>query len=100
MDVGMMMIFSSYGWEEGSDGQMWEEELRLGEIAARWGQTIETFPASWQSFVHEGLGVSPLLVDRGLLDRLAASVNPTRLANNPRIFRTEEIRTLYESLSQ
>ncbi|MFP6859754.1 MAG: iron-containing alcohol dehydrogenase [Roseibacillus sp.] len=75
-------------------------QQRLGEIAARWGQTIESFPASWQSFVHEGLGVSPLLVDRGLLDRLAASVNPTRLANNPRIFRTEEIRTLYESLSQ
>ena len=23
MDVGMMMIFSSYGWEDGSDGQMW-----------------------------------------------------------------------------
>ena len=37
MDVGMMMIFSSYGWEEGSDGQMWEEELRLGEIAADLG---------------------------------------------------------------
>ena len=34
MDVGMMMIFSSYGWEDGSDGQMWEEELRLAEIAA------------------------------------------------------------------
>ena len=29
MDVGMMMIFSSYGWEDGSDGQMWE-----GRIAA------------------------------------------------------------------
>ena len=34
MDVGMMVIFSSYGWEAGSDGQMWEGELRLGEIAA------------------------------------------------------------------
>ena len=37
MDVGMMMIFSSYGWEEGTDGQMWEEELRLAEIAADLG---------------------------------------------------------------
>ncbi|GIT01445.1 MAG: hypothetical protein CM1200mP27_00700 [Chloroflexota bacterium] len=34
MDVGMMMIFSSYGWEGQPDGQMWEEELRLAEIAA------------------------------------------------------------------
>ena len=34
MDVGMMMIFSSYGWDEGSDGQMWEEELRLAQMAA------------------------------------------------------------------
>ena len=33
MDVGMMMIFSSYGWEGRSDGEMWEEELRLAEIA-------------------------------------------------------------------
>jgi alkanesulfonate monooxygenase SsuD/methylene tetrahydromethanopterin reductase-like flavin-dependent oxidoreductase (luciferase family) len=37
MDVGMMLLFSSYGWDEGSDGQAWEEELRLGEIAADLG---------------------------------------------------------------
>ena len=30
MDVGMMMIFSSYGWEDGSDGQMWEEDAAPG----------------------------------------------------------------------
>ena len=34
MDVGLMMIFSSYGWDDGSDGQMWKEDLRLAEIAA------------------------------------------------------------------
>ena len=34
MDVGMMMICSSYGWDDGSDRQMWDEELRLCEIAA------------------------------------------------------------------
>ena len=34
MDVGMMMIFFSYGWEDGSDEQMWEEELRLAELGA------------------------------------------------------------------
>ena len=47
MDVGMMMIFSSYGWEEGSDGQMWEEELRLGEIAADLG-----FDCLWSAEHH------------------------------------------------
>ena len=47
MDVGMMMIFSSYGWEDGSDGQMWEEELRLGEIAADNG-----FDCLWSAEHH------------------------------------------------
>ena len=47
MDVGMMMIFSSYGWEEGSDGQTWEEELRLGEIAAGAG-----FDCLWSAEHH------------------------------------------------
>ena len=47
MDVGMMMIFSSYGWEEGSDGQMWEEELRLGEVAADLG-----FNCLWSAEHH------------------------------------------------
>ena len=39
MDVGLMMIFSSYGWEDGSDGQMWKEDLYLAEIAADSGST-------------------------------------------------------------
>ena len=47
MDVGMMMIFSSYGWEDGSDGQMWEEELRLAEIAADSG-----FDCLWSAEHH------------------------------------------------
>jgi alkanesulfonate monooxygenase SsuD/methylene tetrahydromethanopterin reductase-like flavin-dependent oxidoreductase (luciferase family) len=47
MDVGMMMIFSSYGWEEGSDGEMWEEELRLGEVAADLG-----FDCLWSAEHH------------------------------------------------
>ena len=47
MDVGMMMIFSSYGWDEGSDGQMWEEELRLAEIAAD-----EGFECLWSAEHH------------------------------------------------
>ena len=47
MDVGMMMIYSSYGWDEGSDGQMWEEELRLAEIAADSG-----FDCLWSAEHH------------------------------------------------
>ena len=47
MDVGMMMIFSSYGWEEGSDGQMWDEELRLGDVAADLG-----FDCLWSAEHH------------------------------------------------
>ena len=47
MDVGMMLIFSSYGWEDGSDGQMWEEELRLAEIAADSG-----FDCLWSAEHH------------------------------------------------
>ena len=30
MDVGMMMIFSSYGWEDGSDGQAWGGGVEAG----------------------------------------------------------------------
>src|SRR5579864_4647777 len=29
MDVGLMMIFSSYGWENIGDDQVWDEDLRL-----------------------------------------------------------------------
>ena len=47
MDVGMMMIFSSYGWEGQPDGQMWEEELRLAEIAAD-----EGFDCLWSAEHH------------------------------------------------
>ena len=42
-----MMVFSSYGWEDGSDGQMWEEELRLAEIAADAG-----FDCLWSAEHH------------------------------------------------
>ena len=29
MDVGMMMVFASYGWDNCPDGRVWDEELRL-----------------------------------------------------------------------
>ena len=40
MDVGMMMIFASYGWDDIADDQVWEEELRLANIAADSGFDI------------------------------------------------------------
>ena len=47
MDVGMMMIFSSYGWEGQSDSQIWQEEFRLAEIAADVG-----FDCLWSAEHH------------------------------------------------
>ena len=40
MDVGMMMIFAAYGWENISDDQVWDEELRLARIAADSGFNV------------------------------------------------------------
>ena len=37
MDVGMMMIFTSYGWENCSDKQVWDEDIRLARLAADLG---------------------------------------------------------------
>ena len=37
MDVGMMMVFASYGWDECSDSRVWEEEIRLARLAADLG---------------------------------------------------------------
>ena len=91
MDVGMMMIFSSYGWEDGSDGQMWEEELRLADIAADSG-----FNCLWSaehhfndySFVPDNLQLMTHLAARhpGIDVGTAAVIlpwhNPLRVAEN------------------
>ena len=37
MDVGLQMVFSSYGWEDVPDGQVWDEELALARLAAELG---------------------------------------------------------------
>ena len=29
MDVGMMMVFASYGWDDCPDNRVWEEEIGL-----------------------------------------------------------------------
>src|SRR6201995_4920515 len=47
MDVGMMMIFTAYGWENIGDDQVWDEELRLARQAADLG-----FDVLWSAEHH------------------------------------------------
>jgi alkanesulfonate monooxygenase SsuD/methylene tetrahydromethanopterin reductase-like flavin-dependent oxidoreductase (luciferase family) len=47
MDVGMMMIFAAYGWDNIPDHQVWDEELRLARIAADSG-----FDVLWSAEHH------------------------------------------------
>ncbi len=37
MDVGLPMVFASYGWTNVSDRQVWEEEIRLARLADELG---------------------------------------------------------------
>lgn len=37
MDVGIQMVFASYGWDSISDAQVWDEELRLARLADELG---------------------------------------------------------------
>jgi alkanesulfonate monooxygenase SsuD/methylene tetrahydromethanopterin reductase-like flavin-dependent oxidoreductase (luciferase family) len=37
MDVGVQMVFASYGWSHIADGEVWDEELRLARQAADLG---------------------------------------------------------------
>ena len=91
MDVGMMMLFSSYGWGDGSDGQMWEEDLRLAEIAADAG-----FDCLWSaehhfndySFVPDNIQLMTHLaarhpdIDVGTAAVILPWHNPVRVAEN------------------
>ncbi|HET8997510.1 MAG TPA: LLM class flavin-dependent oxidoreductase [Acetobacteraceae bacterium] len=47
MDVGMMMVFASYGWENCSDTRVWDEEIRLARLAADLG-----FDCLWSAEHH------------------------------------------------
>ena len=44
MDVGMMMVFASYGWENCSDGRVWDEEIRLAASPPIWASTASGPP--------------------------------------------------------
>ena len=47
MDVGMMMVFASYGWENIGDDQVWDEEIKLARRAAASG-----FDVLWSAEHH------------------------------------------------
>ena len=47
MDVGLMMIFASYGWDNIGDDQVWDEDLRLARQAPGLG-----FDALWSAEHH------------------------------------------------
>src|SRR5258708_12631404 len=47
MDVGLMMIFASYGWDNIADDQVWNEDLRLARQAPALG-----FDALWSAEHH------------------------------------------------
>ena len=40
MDVGIQMVFASYGWDSISDTQVWDEELRLARLADELGYDV------------------------------------------------------------
>jgi alkanesulfonate monooxygenase SsuD/methylene tetrahydromethanopterin reductase-like flavin-dependent oxidoreductase (luciferase family) len=47
MDIGMMMVFASYGWDNIADEKVWDEEIRLARLAADSG-----FDALWSAEHH------------------------------------------------
>src|ERR1043166_9258550 len=47
MDVGMMLLFASYGWDDCPDERVWYEEIRLARLAADLG-----FDVLWSAEHH------------------------------------------------
>jgi hypothetical protein len=45
MEVGFQMAFTSYGWTNISDTQVWDEEIALARLAADTGFDVVTYPA-------------------------------------------------------
>ncbi len=91
MDVGMMMVFASYGWENCPDERVWDEEIRLARIAADSG-----FDCLWSaehhfndySFVPDNLALMMHLsalcphVDVGTAAVILPWHDPLRVAEN------------------
>ncbi|MBL6951437.1 MAG: LLM class flavin-dependent oxidoreductase [Alphaproteobacteria bacterium] len=91
MDVGMMMVFSSYGWENCPDDRVWDEEIRLARLAADSG-----FDCLWSaehhfndySFVPDNLSLMTHLaaicpnIDVGTAAVILPWHDPLRVAEN------------------
>jgi alkanesulfonate monooxygenase SsuD/methylene tetrahydromethanopterin reductase-like flavin-dependent oxidoreductase (luciferase family) len=91
MDVGMFMVFASYGWENCSDRRVWDEEIRLGRLAADLG-----FDCLWSaehhfndySFVPDNLALMMHLtalcpkIDVGTAAVIVPWHDPLRVAEN------------------
>jgi alkanesulfonate monooxygenase SsuD/methylene tetrahydromethanopterin reductase-like flavin-dependent oxidoreductase (luciferase family) len=67
MDVGLQMIFATYGWSNVSDEQAWNEELQLARLAADHG-----FDVLW-SVEHHGNDYSFCPDNLQLMSYLAAA---------------------------
>jgi hypothetical protein len=52
MDVGMMMVFASYGWDNCSEARVWDEEIRLARLAADWASTACGRPSTTSTTTH------------------------------------------------
>ena len=91
MDVGMMMVFASYGWDDCSDARVWEEEIRLARLAADLG-----FDCLWSaehhfndySFVPDNIQLMTYLtalcpnIDLGTAAVIVPWHDPLRVAEN------------------
>ena len=91
MDVGMMMVFASYGWDNCSDDRVWNEEIRLARLAADLG-----FDCLWSaehhfndySFVPDNLALMTHLtalcpnIDVGTAAVILPWHDPLRVAEN------------------
>lgn len=91
MDIGMMMVFASYGWDDCSDQRVWDEEIRLARIAADSG-----FDCLWSaehhfndySFVPDNLALMTHLtalcpnIDVGTAAVILPWHDPLRVAEN------------------
>src|SRR3979411_407210 len=91
MDVGMMMVFASYGWEHCPDESVWAEEIRLAGLAADLG-----FDCLWSaehhfndySFVPDNLHLMTYLtarhpdIDVGTAAVILPWHDPLRVAEN------------------
>ncbi len=91
MDVGMMMVFASYGWENCPDDRVWDEEIRLARLAADLG-----FDCLWSaehhfndySFVPDNINLMTYLtalcpnIDVGTAAVILPWHDPLRVAEN------------------